>query len=547
MSTSIGLDIGSRAIKLVQLEKTPKGIRLVKTGMHLVPYKEKESEAAHLETVTKGLSQLLSELKISPGRSFNLAVSGQSVFIRSIQVIAVNYEKLRQHIRFEAEQQIPFALNEVLWDYCLINPEGKKSSKAQQKDSGQWKVMLAAIKKNLVERQQQFVRQIKGRSSLIDVGPMALYNTVAYLEPGFLKQTVVVLDLGAKGTNLVIANRGETWIRSFPLGSDRLTQAVTDKLQIHFNEAEVLKTRVELGGASEGEEGRAAQAMNPVMADLLAEIQRSIEYYQTQVSPGEGPPPKPQKVILAGGGALLKGISDQFQQKLGIPVELWSGFQRTANSSAFQGPQVQFATAMGLALRGLAACPIELNLLREGVDRLSRAKALQWYGGGSLLLILGILAMLVQGTRQDFKKKATYLDEIKQTIKMHQTYEPKIKELEVKNELLKNRVKVLYGVLRQRQRWLTVFQNLEKFLPKEVWLVSYEGGLDLTASAPDSTAGIVRIVGRSLSYQGVTEFVSNLKNSVYFTQVKPVASNIKKTESGDEVVEFQVDMKITWQ
>lgn len=551
MSTSIGLDIGWRAIKLVQLEKSPKGIRLLKTGTHLIPYKEREAEAGRLEAITKGISQLLAELKISPKSSFNLAVSGQSVFIRSIQVIAVSYEKLKQHIRFEAEQQIPFALNEVLWDYCLVNPERKKHPGPQEKGSGQWRVILAAIKKNLVDRQRELIGRIKGKCQLIDVGPIAFHSAACLTTPNFSKQTLVLLDMGAKGTNLIITSLGEVWVRSFPLGADRLTQAVAEKTHLNFNEAEILKQRVGLGPASDPAESAVVEAINPIVTDLVEEIQRSLEYYHTQVAAAGTPHPKPAKMVLGGGGALLKGISPLLQEKLGTPVELWSGFQNLSTHvppAASQGPQVQFGTAMGLALRGLVTSPIELNLLREEVNRHAERRALQLYGGGSLLLILGILGTVVQATRDEYYKKASYLEEIKKTIKTYQTYEPKIKELELKNQLLKNQVRSLYSVLRQRQTWLDVLHRLEKFLPKEVWLVSYEGTLDLTSSSSqDTAAGVVRIVGRSLSYQGVTEFVSNLKSSVQFTQVKPVSSNIKKSETGDEIVEFQVEMKIAWQ
>lgn len=546
MSTSIGLDIGWRAIKLVQLEKSPKGIRLLKTGAYLIPYKEKETEAERLEAITKGISQLLSELRISPTSSFNLAVSGQSVFIRTIQVIAVSYEKLRQHIRFEAEQQIPFALNEVLWDYCLVNPERKKHSGSQEKGSGEWRVILAAIKKNLVDRQREFINRIRGKCRLIDVGPIAFHSASCFMDANFLKQTVVLLDMGARGTNLIIAGNGEVWVRSFPLGADRFTHAVSEKMKIAFNEAEVLKQRVGLGPAPDPGESAVVEAIKPAVTDLLEEIHRSLEYYHTQVTPR----PKPAKMVLGGGGALLKGILPLFQEKLGTPVELWSGFQNLSSSvlpDVSQWPQAQFGTAMGLALRGLVTSPIELNLLREEVNRHTERKALRLYGGGSLLLILGMLGIMVQAARSEYQKKASYLEEIKKTIKTYQSYEPKIKELELKNQLLKNQVSSLYGVLRQRQTWLDVFQRLEKFLSKEVWLISYEGTLDLTSGSHDATAGIVRIVGRSLSYQGVTEFVSNLKNSVQFTQVKPVSSNIKKSETGDEIVEFQVEMKIAWQ
>ena len=546
MATSIGLDIGWRAIKLVQLEKKGKKIRLLKTGLHLISYKEKEGEAARFEEITKGLNQLLVELKISPNRFFNIALSGQSVFIRAIQVIAVSYDKLKQHIRFEAEQQIPFSLNEVLWDYCMVNPDKKKASQIQKSGSGQWKVILAAIKKSLVDHQLEFIQRIKGKCHLVDVGPVALHNSLCFTDPNLSKQTTVFVDMGARGTHLVVADKGEVWIRSFPLGSDRLTQVVAENLKISFAEAEVLKQRVGLVPTNDLVEKETAQAMNPGVAELLDEIGRSLEYYHTQVggSTTRGADSKPSKIILGGGGAFLKGIIPIFEEKLGIPVQMWNGFEKLSVRSGKTESQAQFVTALGLALRGLVPCSIELNLLRDKVTKQLQRKSLQFYGGGAILLVLAILGTWVQTNRHSYEQKKAYLGELKKTLKIYQTYEPKIKELETKNETIQKRVKSLYKILQQRQVWLDGFDILQKLLPKAVWLTGYEGSVDIIPSSQDTTIGKISVTGRSLSYQGVTEFVTNLKNSIEFTHVKPVASNIKKLETLEEIVEFQLEMQI---
>ncbi|MBI1976560.1 MAG: type IV pilus assembly protein PilM, partial [Candidatus Omnitrophica bacterium] len=443
MSTSIGLDIGWRTIKLVQLEQSAKKIHLVKAGIHLLPFKEKETETGRTDAVIQGLTQLLSEMKIPSRSHFNVAVSGQSVFIRSIQVIAVSHEKLRQHIRFEAEQQIPFALNEVLWDYCVVNAGKEKLFQKTEKNSQQWKVVLAAIKKNLVDRQMELIQKTKGRCHLIDVGPVAFYNSVFFLEPEFFRQPVVLLDMGARGTHLVIAGEDEIWIRSFPLGADRLTQTVAETIRSSFNEAEVLKQKTGIESSQDAAEQKAVEAMKPAVTGLVEEIQRSIEYYHTQV-PGGAKRAKPQKMVLGGGGALLKGIVPLLQEKLGVPVSLWPGFQKIQSKNSFNGNQLQLTTAMGLALRGLVHLPIELNLLREEVERRFQKRALQFYGGGSLMLSLAILGIAVQSNRQDYRGKEVYLEELKKTIKTYQSYEPKIKELEIRNDLLKGDVKALY-------------------------------------------------------------------------------------------------------
>lgn len=542
--TSIGLDIGSRAIKLVELEKTRTGIRIVRAGIRLIPYHEKESEPERFENVTKILSEFLKELKLQP-KNLNLSVSGQSVFIRTIRVIALGREKLHQHIRFEAEQQIPFALAEILWDYYIMG-QGKKGRKEDRK-SGEWKVILAAIKRNLVNRQLELVQKAGTGSELIDVGPIALYNCASLLEPELLEQTVAMVDIGAKATNLVMTASGDVWVRSFPLGSDRLTQMIQEGLHLDFNEAEVFKQRVGLEVSNDPVEKQSAEVIQSSLGDLIAEIERSLEYYSTQTgSSGAQERLKIQKVLLSGGGALLKGIVPFFQSKLGISIELWKGLQKIPSASALpKVEQIQFAVATGLALRGVERAPIELNLVRHQVVEHLKKTTLKWYGTGTVLCMIGIFAIIAGLVRSEYQTTKAYVGALKKTIQQYQTYEPKIKEIEVQNSLLKNQVRALYKVVQQRGTWLDTFKVLSKLLPKEVWITAAEGGIDFTPESVESTTGILRLVGRSLSYQGVTDFVSSLKSSSAFSQVKPVASSIKKTETGEEIVEFQVEMRIT--
>ena len=163
-SGAVGLDIGTRFIKLVELKKTGDAIYLHKYGIKEIP---RDVGIDRDKVVSQLILQLLSENEIK-AHNINISVGGQAVFIRFVKLLQTREDKLKQTMKFEAQNQIPFPLNEVAWDWSLLDKDKLTTKKA----------VIVAIKKNIVEEMVSQLNKMKLSINLIDVSPISLYNSL---------------------------------------------------------------------------------------------------------------------------------------------------------------------------------------------------------------------------------------------------------------------------------------------------------------------------------------------------------------------------------
>ncbi len=202
-SSSIGLDIGESFIRFVELKKTKEGILLNKFGIKEIPPDLKsDRERAAMQTV----SQLLSEHNIK-ARNVNIKAGGQSVFVRFVKLLQIKEDKLMKTMQFEAQNQIPFPLTEVAWDWSLLDRRSDKTRKA----------VIVAIKNNLLQDMLSNLKSIKLSTGLIDVAPISLYNCLMFNEDCDEKKLSAILEVGAKSSNLIIFKKDNVWTRGFPV------------------------------------------------------------------------------------------------------------------------------------------------------------------------------------------------------------------------------------------------------------------------------------------------------------------------------------------
>lgn len=496
--TSIGLDIGSRFIKLVELKSAGDNIILNKFAIKEIP---EDLKLDREKITTQLISQLLSENNIK-GRNVNICATGQSVFIRFVKLLQVKEDKLKQTMKFEAQNQIPFPLNEVAWDWSLLDTPGKGTRKA----------VIAAIKKNLVDEMMSRLKAVKLSTNLIDISPLSLYNCLIFNEDCNEEGLGAVLDIGAKTTNLVIFKKGNIWIRSFPIAAERIEEA-----------------------------------KDQGMEELVGEIERSVEYYFLQGEEEYRGEKKLDELIITGGGSAIDGLESRIAEKLNVKPKTLDPFRKLRVSkemfSRLQEKMIknQFSIAVGLALRGLAPLKIEVNFLKEAIleSYMSRQKAL--YARLSIVVAALLAISLSIFTRQDYAVKMAKLDKIDSMLDLYSTYEPKMKTLQDDEDVLKAKIDILGQVTASRSTWLSVFKTTSEIVPKEVWITDVSGIISLEKTGP----GRLDLAGKALSYQAVNNFVSSLKSSVEFKDVKPISSSIETvSNTGEEIVKFSITMDV---
>ena len=240
----ISLNLGSQSIELAEFGTERNG-RLV-----LQRYRTREvpvdpmSEGLRDAHIAAALREILDELQIKSGH-VNYAIAEQSVFTRFLKLPLIDEEKIERIISFEAQQNVPFPIDEVIWDYHLVDASSKE----------QIQVVLVAIKNDLLERVNAVIEATGLRTAVVDLATMALYNAFQYNYTD-VRGCSLLVDIGARTTNLLFIEPEKIFCRSVPIGGGSVTSAIAKEFNEPFSAAEFRKKRdgfVSLAGA-----GRAA-------------------------------------------------------------------------------------------------------------------------------------------------------------------------------------------------------------------------------------------------------------------------------------------------
>ncbi len=495
---SIGLDIGSRFIKMAELKKSGNAIVLNKFGIKEIP---RDIKADRSKVVAQLISEMFSENNIKP-RKVNISAGGQSVFIRFVKLLQAREDKLKQTMKFEAQNQIPFPLKEVAWDWSLLEKEKKFSKRA----------VIVAIKKNIIDERLSTLKQAKLSADAIDVSSVSLYNCILFNEDYEEGKLNALLEIGSKTSNLIIFKKGNVWMRSFPAGCSKLEAS--------------------------GAEG---------VDELVGEMERSVEYYFMQSEEGNQAGGKPDCIILTGGGSSAAGLEDKLYEKFGVKPKRLDPFRKLKVSkelfSKLQegGTKSKLGIAIGLALRPLTELSIDVNFLKEITSRKQTLAQKTIYSRLSIGAAILTLISFSLFSRQDYSVKRAKLDKIEEMLKLYETYEPKIEKLEEEKEVLKSKIDALYQAAVSRALWLDIFRIISGMLPEEVWITDVSGIVSLEKTG----LGRMDLSGKALSYQSVNTFVSSLKTSPSFKDVKPISSSMETEEgTGEEIVKFSITMDV---
>jgi len=311
-----------------------------------------------------------------------VSVPSQNSFARFVNLPPVGPKRIPEIIRFEAAQQIPFDINDVQWDWQLMTEAG----------SPETKVGIFAIKNEVVSSVLEHFGRENITVSYVQMAPMALYNYVLYDCAdlgGSTNQAIVVLDIGAENTDLVVCTKSTVWQRCIPMGGNAFTRAIADAFKLNFEKAEKLKRTAPMSKYAR----QIFQAMRPVFSDLTAEIQRSLGFYNSS-----NPNTKLLRIIALGGGTKMRGLLKYLQQTLRVPVERPDSFKKLAMSSGVSAAKFHenvsdFGVVYGLGLQGLGLGRIESNLLPRSIARSAAwaSKAKYFTAAACMLLLVSLM------------------------------------------------------------------------------------------------------------------------------------------------------------
>lgn len=334
--TTVGLDIGTTSVKLVEMQKAGKELQITAYGIE--PVKNNDRDEA--------IKKLLANCRISQ-KEVNIAISGQGVILRYLHMPKLPPADLKASILFEADKHIPFPIAEVIVD-CYTVKDIPKENKSL--------VLLAAAKKDLIEQRIALLEKLGLSPGVVSVDSVALANVFNVLCKFFTPeekdaagnpcQTVGLLSIGGTSSSLNLIDAGVSlFTRDIFIGGEDITKRIMNQFGIDVQAAQKMKTTA--GKDSQ----RIIESCETILSNLVTEIRFSFDYFETEHN-------LPVSVLyLTGGSAYLEGLDAYFQQGLGIKVKAWNPV-----AGLKIGPQVQkeslerdanmLGTALGLALYG---------------------------------------------------------------------------------------------------------------------------------------------------------------------------------------------------
>lgn len=361
--TTLALNIGSQRISMAVFETSRSGGLVLKNYQTESIVADPALDSSRNAQCRILLADMVNRLGVAKLKA-RYAISGQAVFTRFVKLPPIQQDNLEQLVTFEAQQHVPFPLDEVVWDYELI--EGSVEKEA----------VIVAIKSDALDEINSAVNDAGMGTCEVDVAPMALYNAYR-ANYGEVTEPVLLIDIGAKTSNLIYIEGQRFFTRSVAIGGVSVTSAIAKEYNVSFAEAEkqkVVNGMVALGGGHTGMMDEAVAALAMVIRNALgrlpAEIARTTNYYRSQHGGSA-----PRRVLLAGGGANLPYTLEFFREKLNLPIEYFNPvgnliLAKDVDPAVIRRDGHLMGELIGLGLRGMGKSKINIDLVPTTVEQL---------------------------------------------------------------------------------------------------------------------------------------------------------------------------------
>lgn len=343
-NNAVGVDIGTRAVQVAHVQGGRGRPTLVNfAGAKLPEGSVREGEILDVPAVSETIRGLLKEAKIR-AKDVELGVSNQRVVVRQVDLPWAEEAELRESLRFQVQEYIPIPVEEAELDVHILDELTAEDGERRLR------VLLVAAQKDMIATHVQAVTGAGLRPTGIDLNPFAVLRVLGG-EQAVGGEGQLLVDIGAGVTNILVHENGvPRFVRILVLGGDDISEGLSVAMNLTPEEADVRKRQVGL----DGDDTEARLVIEQRAARFIDEIRSSVDYYQAQA----GVTPI-TRVVLSGGGSLLRGLPEQLEETLRLPVEMGRTFSalpmKPTKLSAEQLAAVEpsMATAVGLALGGI--------------------------------------------------------------------------------------------------------------------------------------------------------------------------------------------------
>lgn len=529
-----GIDIGQSSLKALRCLKGADDT-IVAQGYDYIEYPKNLSaaDADPVEIIRDSLEQFLSRNEVV-GDKVAISVPGQAGLSRFFKPPPVDARKLSNLVEFEVSQQIPFPIEDVIWDWQQLG--GTKDEEGRVADA---EIGLFAMKRDAVFRALKPFDDAGVEVDVVQLSPLSIFNVVCRdhideipspeeFDPEDPPESIVVLSMGTDTTDLIVTNGIKLWMRNIPIGGNHFTKQLSREMKLTQAKAEHLKRNAKMA-----ENPKAVfQAMRPVFNDLVNEVQRSLTFFQSMDKSANI-----SEVVLLGSAAKLPGLTQFLGKQLELKVSRAGEFKHltgdeVTSQSTFANNSLSFAPCYGLCLQGLGHSEMKTNLLPQEIvmERVVRAKK-PWVLAAVSLLLLGCSLGLFYKTlaanqvSEDFRDTKgttwkTALDAAKKEAKQSQQFVTKDTEQKALLEKFNAIAGELSSSIEGRASWIEIYSALYQALPRDEKIdASLEGQPAEALSVDPKQFGFA---GRKEMYVDHIETVFHKDLGTWHTQIKDI-------------------------
>ncbi len=458
------LSLGSQQVTGAIFSKTSGG------GLKLERVERKDlvgdpsEEDARNAQAGQAIRQIVNALKVK-GESSRYVISSLPVLIKFASLPALDGSQVDQIVEFEAAQQVPYPINEVVWGYQLMGNQ----------DDVEMEVVLAAVKADELGELDALVSDSGLRSEGAAMSPVALFNALRFNYPDLKQEATLLVDIGARMTDMIFMEGNKLFIRTVKIGGSDLSRTIAKEFGMNFATADarkVLDGFVALGGPYADHEDPEIAAMSKVVRQSLtrlhSEVMRTINFYRSQQGGSA-----PTSVLLSGATASLPFIREFFAEKLNLPVDYFNPFRNVtvANGATMDTVLTKghmFGDLVGCALAGSGAVPVQIDLLPESVVKRRDLDSRKFNLVAALVLLTALLCAMGFYFSNGAVVAENHAEEINKKAETLAGFDKKIVSLEKEISSIDGDLNPYIEAIRHRAYWVRLFNYLGRKMENDV-------------------------------------------------------------------------------
>lgn len=503
-NTVWAIDVGTNSLKAIKLRPGAEGLEVIELDYlehGRILSSGSITEEKKTQIITKTLHKFAERHDFSDSE-VAISVPGQISFARFVKLPPVDPKRINEIIRFEAVQQIPFDINEVEWDWQLM----------EKPDSPETEVGIFAIKNELIAAFLENFSNEGLKVSCVQMSPIALYNYIYYDRDGLDEadaKATIVMDMGAENTDLVVCTHSSMWQRTVPIGGNAFTKAVAETFKLDFKKAEKLKRTAPMSKYAR----QIIHAMRPVFTDFGREIQHSLGFYSSSHHDT-----KFEQVIALGGGFKMQGLAKFLQQTLQLPIIKPDSFKHLSAGAEVSGAKLgeniaDFGVVYGLGIQAVAEAKIQSNLLPKKIARAMtwEQKARYFTIAAAMLLVVTLIAFArTKLDKSKFDANRTKRDEIGTIITRSQNAQQNLSQQERRGPVFEKQIENQLDIFKYRNVVAQLHETLVSILPNaqnnpsqaDLYDAFENGDIDTIKQTPRSQRKQLFVTSIDVTYAG---------------------------------------------